>query len=122
VRAGPGVRASVASSSHRARRRGGRAGCGAEEETVGERREGENDTQGPPVIERKEDSARWACLVALLGRLVGRPAKPCGLDQQSGLLVGLRSAAQSGWGSVNGKVVVGPLKNFCGRVAAHVSS
>jgi hypothetical protein len=122
VRAGPGVRASAASPSHRARRRGGRASCGAEEETVGERGEGENDTRGPPVIERKEDSARWACWVALLGRLVGRPARPCRLDQQSGFLVGLCGAAQSRWGPVKGRGVQGPLKNFCGRVAAHVNS
>jgi hypothetical protein len=53
VCAGPGVRASAASPSHRVRRRGGRAGCGAEEETDGERREGENDTRGPPVIEKE---------------------------------------------------------------------
>jgi hypothetical protein len=89
---------------------------------VGERRERENDNRGPPVIERKEDSARWACLVALLGRLVGWPARSHGLDQQSGFLVGLRGAAQSWWGPVKGRGVEGPLKNFCGRVAAHVCS
>jgi hypothetical protein len=37
---------------------------------VGERREGENDMRGPPVIERKGEGARWACWVASLGRSV----------------------------------------------------
>jgi hypothetical protein len=84
VRAGPGVCASAASPSHQARRRGGRVGCGAEEATEGERREGENDTRGPPGMERKEDSAGWVCWVTLLGRLVGRPAGTRGLDKKSG--------------------------------------
>jgi hypothetical protein len=53
---------------------------------------------------------------------VGWPAGTRGLDQKLGFLVGLRGAAQLGWSPVKGSGVEGPLKNLCGRVAAHVSS
>jgi hypothetical protein len=47
VRSGPGVRASMASPSHRTRRRGGgAAGHGAEEKTVWEKEERERMTRG----------------------------------------------------------------------------
>jgi hypothetical protein len=93
VRVGPGVRASMASLSHRTRRRSGRAGRGAWEKTIWEKEERERMTHSPPpVIERKGEGARWACWVVKLGRLVGRPVGPRGLDQKLRVLVcsGLR--------------------------------